>query len=120
MIQLDGRTVEDACRQFAEQLIEELVYYDIDAIRKLIDVNESSGPLEQSFLPPPLKGDGSYCLVEDAANWHFQIEPDGEDRFQCHFGVPFHGDYEPLVADFAMERSGANALRARFFQLGPG
>ncbi len=106
----------EACTGFAVRWLTLIAAYDLDGAEALVDLNESGGPLAESFPAPECF---TYCHPDQVVNWTMHIMAAGQNGLSCHFEVPFgEREYRPMMARFHMRRV-VDQLEVRFQGLVP-
>ena len=115
MIDLTGKTPEEAVRQFAHQVLYELYHYDLDALDSLID--QTAFPLREQF-PEPVD-DVRYANPDELSDWDFQLDLREDGGYNCHIDIPFSDpNYRCAIADFSLEHI-RDSLSVRLNQVSP-
>ena len=114
MINLNGKTLDDAVRQFAHQVLYELHHYDLQSLDSLID--SASLPLEDHFPEP---GDVRYADPDEIPNVHFELEQREDGGYDFYLSIPFsNSEYESMTADFSLEHV-RESLSVKLHQVSP-
>ena len=106
MISVADKNPFEACTSFASEWLKALSQYDLARLEQLIDVNESGGPLAESFPPPQ---GFNYASLDQTRNWTVHFLNADERGLGCDFEVPFvEQEFRPMMARFYMRRQGAH------------
>lgn len=115
MIDLKGKTLEEAVQHFAYQVLFELYHYDLDALDRLID--QTDLPLQEQFPDP---GDGvRYADPDEIPDYHFELEQREDGGYNCYLDIPFSDtEYRCAIADFSLDHV-RESLSVHLHQVAP-